>query len=195
MESTQVKVPRMMVNLGLKMIKRTIHNKVKFDINKLSPIDQVGMSFIPVLFVHGEDDSFIGPHHSKVCRYLCVCVSVSVCCVGVCFRVLAHIYWTQELHAKYAGDKNLILVEGDHNSVRPSFFFDSVSIFFHNMLLTPEEQQGIFMSRLFCVTNSSLSLSLSLSLSSSLLFSSLLFVVVVVVCGALLLLLLFYLVA
>jgi hypothetical protein len=35
----------------------------------------------------------------------------------------------------YAGDKNLVLVEGDHNSPRPDFFLDSVGIFFHNTLL------------------------------------------------------------
>lgn len=35
---------------------------------------------------------------------------------------------------KYVGDKNLIKVEGDHNSNRPTFMMDSVSIFFYNVL-------------------------------------------------------------
>jgi len=103
----------MMVSLGLKMIRKTILNKAKFDINKLEPIVAAESCFIPALFVHGESDTFIPAHHSK------------------------------ELNAKYAGDKNLILVEGDHNSVRPRFFYDSVSIFFHNMLLSPEEQEDL----------------------------------------------------
>ncbi|KAL6046202.1 Alpha/beta hydrolase, related [Balamuthia mandrillaris] len=110
-ESAQVKIPKMMVNLGLRMIRKTILSKVKFDINKLEPIAAVESCFIPALFAHGKDDTFIGVHHSN------------------------------ELYAKYAGDKNLILVEGDHNSARPRFFFDSVTIFFHNMLLTEEEQR------------------------------------------------------
>jgi hypothetical protein len=38
------------------------------------------------------------------------------------------------------GDKNQLLVEGDHNSARPPFFYDSASIFFHNALLSAEEQ-------------------------------------------------------
>jgi hypothetical protein len=34
----------------------------------------------------------------------------------------------------YAGDKNIIRVDGDHNSVRPEFLHDSIAIFFHNTL-------------------------------------------------------------
>lgn len=40
----------------------------------------------------------------------------------------------EKLFEKYAGDKNLVKLEGDHNSQRPDFFFDSVSIFFYNTL-------------------------------------------------------------
>lgn len=38
------------------------------------------------------------------------------------------------MYEKYSGDKNLIRVEGDHNSDRPFFMMDSVAIFFHNVL-------------------------------------------------------------
>jgi len=111
-ETSQIKIPKMMVNLGLKMIRKTISKQGKFDINKLEPIEAARTCFVPVLFAHGESDTFIGVHHS------------------------------QEIYDAYAGDKNIILVEGDHNSMRPGFFFDSVSIFFHNMLLSDEEQQN-----------------------------------------------------
>jgi hypothetical protein len=43
-------------------------------------------------------------------------------------------------HEKYAGEKNLITFEGDHNSVRPDFFYDSAYLFFRNVLLSPEEK-------------------------------------------------------
>ena len=33
------------------------------------------------------------------------------------------------MYEKYAGDKNIIKFEGDHNSPRPVFFFDSAVIF------------------------------------------------------------------
>lgn len=39
----------------------------------------------------------------------------------------------------YAGDKNFITVEGDHNSPRPGFLFDSVYIFLQNALRVPPE--------------------------------------------------------
>ncbi|KAL9262731.1 hypothetical protein AKJ16_DCAP02553 [Drosera capensis] len=37
------------------------------------------------------------------------------------------------------GDKNIIQFEGDHNSIRPTFYFDSISIFFNNVLQPPED--------------------------------------------------------
>lgn len=64
----------------------------------------MGECFIPALFACATGDDFILPHH------------------------------TQDLYEKYAGDKNIVRFEGDHNSPRPEFFFNSVVIFFHNTL-------------------------------------------------------------
>lgn len=36
------------------------------------------------------------------------------------------------------GDKNIIKFDGDHNSPRPQFYFDSITIFFHNVLNPPD---------------------------------------------------------
>ena len=36
------------------------------------------------------------------------------------------------------GDKNIIKFDGDHNSSRPQFYYDSVSIFFYNILNPPQ---------------------------------------------------------
>ena len=41
---------------------------------------------------------------------------------------------------QYGGDKNLILVEGDHNSNRPRFMYDSVAIFLMTTLQIPQDQ-------------------------------------------------------
>nr|XP_009603151.1 uncharacterized protein LOC104098185 [Nicotiana tomentosiformis] len=38
------------------------------------------------------------------------------------------------------GDKDIIIFEGDHNSPRPQFYFDSISIFFNNVLQPPEDE-------------------------------------------------------
>lgn len=72
------------------LIRNTIQSKAKFDIQDLNPLkNHVEKAFIPALFIAGKDDEFISPDHTK------------------------------ELHKAYAGDKNLILVDGDHNSTRP----------------------------------------------------------------------------
>lgn len=45
---------------------------------------------------------------------------------------------SEKLHKAYAGDKNLITFEGDHNSHRPQFFYASVLIFLSNVLQLDE---------------------------------------------------------
>lgn len=99
-----VNLPKWMVSIALNMIRSTIKSKAQFDINDLCPINHVDKTFIPALFVAAEGDTFIKPEHAK------------------------------KLYSSYAGDKNLIIVDGDHNSARPKFFLDSVAIFFYNTL-------------------------------------------------------------
>lgn len=87
------------------MIKSTVNSKAKFNIENLNPLkNHVKQAFIPAFFVAGKQDNFIKPEH------------------------------TQALHKDYAGDKNLCLVEGEHNTARPSYLLDSIGIFFHNTL-------------------------------------------------------------
>jgi len=112
-EKTPLKIPKMMLSLGLKVIRRSIKNKASFDISELEPIKHAPKAKVPALFCHAKDDNFILPHHSK------------------------------QLHDAYGGKKNLVMVEGDHNSQRPDFFYDSVVIFFHNNLLDEKEKQAI----------------------------------------------------
>ena len=57
--------------------------------------------------ITGEGDEFVPPHHSK------------------------------KIHDKYAGDKNLIIVDGDHNTPRPKFLYDSAAIFLQQRLQVP----------------------------------------------------------
>ena len=97
-------MPDFLVSTALWSVKKTIKSKAKFDVDKLTPIDHVKECFIPALFIAAEGDDFVAPHHTK------------------------------KLHEAYAGDKNLVMVDGDHNSPRPNFFQDSASIFFMNTL-------------------------------------------------------------
>ena len=98
------KLPSLLVRPVLAMVASTILQKADLDIYKLSPIEHVKNSFIPALFVTATGDDFIAPHHS------------------------------QDLHDAYQGDKNMLKFDGDHNSNRPSFFYDSASIFLYTTL-------------------------------------------------------------
>ena len=93
------------MSAALGMLRSTIKDKAKFDIDKLNPLkNHVKQAFIPAFFIAGKQDTFIAPKHARL------------------------------LYEAYAGDKNLIEVEGDHNSPRPQYLLDSVAIFFYNTL-------------------------------------------------------------
>jgi hypothetical protein len=102
-----IAVPGFVVSLALRMIRGSVKKQAGVDIRHISPIAHADKCFIPALFVAGEHDDFINKRHSE------------------------------KIHAKYAGDKNMIVVEGDHNSPRPKFMFDSVSIFLQTCLQIP----------------------------------------------------------
>ena len=103
-----ITVPGFVVSIALRMIRSSAKKQAGVDIKDISPIAHADKCFIPALFVAGQHDDFINKRHSE------------------------------EIHAKYAGDKNMIVVEGDHNSPRPKFMFDSVSIFLQTCLQIPQ---------------------------------------------------------
>lgn len=103
-------VPQMVVGAALRMIRRTVRQRAGFDAFELRPIEKAATSFIPALFVVAKADPVVLPHHGK------------------------------ELHAKYAGDKNLIECPGDNLTGRSQFLLDSASIFVANALRVPPER-------------------------------------------------------
>ncbi|CAG9330389.1 unnamed protein product [Blepharisma stoltei] len=98
------RVPGFLVSLAKGCVKKTIRKKANFNLFELEPIKHVDKCFIPALFVAANQDELIKPHHSE------------------------------RLHDKYAGEKSLIIVDGDHNSDRPQYALDSIGIFFYNTL-------------------------------------------------------------
>jgi len=99
--------PKMLVNAGIKLLRWSIRRRTGLDILRLRPIENVNKCFIPAIFVAGEDDKFIPPHH------------------------------TTDIFQQYAGDKDLIMVRGGHNSPRPPTFMHNVSMFFYYTLCVP----------------------------------------------------------
>lgn len=79
---------------------RTLKKRAGVDIQKLDVTKSVVDTYVPALFIHGEQDRLINKHHSEL------------------------------LHRNYGGSKNIVLFEGDHNSARPNYIYDSISIFF-----------------------------------------------------------------
>ncbi|KAL3941017.1 MAG: hypothetical protein SGBAC_004558 [Bacillariaceae sp.] len=100
-------IPGLVVGVALRMIQNSVKKQANVNIKQISPISHADKCFIPALFVAGEHDDFIKKHHAE------------------------------EIYEKYAGDKNLIIVEGDHNSPRPKFMFDSAAIFLQTCLQIP----------------------------------------------------------
>jgi len=115
--------PRFIVSAGLRVMRRSVMKMTGMDILRLKPIERADSCFIPTVFVAGREDQFIPPCH------------------------------TQDIYDRYAGEKNMVLVDGGHNSKRPTYFMDSVTIFFYNRLCVPagltEEQLGMQPANLF----------------------------------------------
>ncbi|MQL72399.1 hypothetical protein Taro_004733 [Colocasia esculenta] len=102
-------LPKFTVKLAIQHMRRVIKRKANFDIMDLDTIQVAKCCFVPALFGHATDDDFIQPHHSD------------------------------RIYDAYEGDKNIIKFDGDHNSPRPQFYFDSITIFFHNVLKPPKD--------------------------------------------------------
>ncbi|XP_022761960.1 uncharacterized protein LOC111307900 isoform X2 [Durio zibethinus] len=111
-DTYKIRLPKFTVKFAIQYMRKSIQKKAKFDIADLNSIKVAKSCFVPVLFGHAVADDFIHPHHSD------------------------------RIFEAYVGDKNIIKFEGDHNSPRPQFYFDSINIFFHNVLQPPEDEVG-----------------------------------------------------
>ncbi|PRW33772.1 alpha beta-hydrolase [Chlorella sorokiniana] len=104
----QLRIPRPFIKMALAMLKRSVKKRAGFSVDAVAPLDAVGSAFIPALFGHARDDTFVNKHHSE------------------------------RLFAAYAGDKNFISFDGDHNSMRDEFWYSSALIFLLHALRVPE---------------------------------------------------------
>jgi len=102
-------VPNVVVSVALTAIRWSVQKKAQFDIRDISPYSHSPDIKIPALFVCGKQDDFIKPHHSEM----------------IC--------------EPYGGPKNLLMVEGDHNALRPPLVFDCAKLFLTRNLLQTED--------------------------------------------------------
>ena len=102
-------VPKPLVKVALTMIKRSVRRRAEFNIDHVAPLERVPETYVPTLFGHAKGDTFVAPHHSE--------------------RLFV---------AHGADTKNFISFEGDHNDMRPEFWYDSALIFLLGVLRVEE---------------------------------------------------------
>jgi pimeloyl-ACP methyl ester carboxylesterase len=97
--------PGFVKSTAKKMVRKSVKKRANFDITQLKPIDHVRHCTIPALFIYGENDNFIDPHHCRDVFYI------------------------------YPGEKNIIAVPAcDHNTDRDEFTDEQIVLFFEGVL-------------------------------------------------------------
>lgn len=104
-----ISIPSFVLRALLSIVKSSVKTQAGFDLDLCSPISNVGRCYIPALFACAQEDRFILPHHSY------------------------------QMFAKYAGEKQLLEMEGDHNSHRPRDLYLSAGAFLQDCLQVPPE--------------------------------------------------------
>eukprot|EP00986_Skeletonema_menzelii_P015459 scaffold11797_cov144-Skeletonema_menzelii.AAC.4 len=99
-----VHVPQIVVSMVMRMLKSSVKQEARFNIKHISPVSHAPKCFIPAMIVAGEHDDFIKKRHAEV------------------------------IHRQYAGDKNLVIVDGDHNSPRPRYMVQGAMLFLQSCM-------------------------------------------------------------
>ena len=87
---SKINLPKFIFDKVLNMVKRTVKEKAKFDMDIIEPYIYAKNCLVPAFFLHGSDDNFVLPHH----------------CV--------------DLFNEYkCSDKFCEIVKGSHNTSRP----------------------------------------------------------------------------
>lgn len=97
-------VPSWLASTALAFVKMSVYSRAGFSIDELTPISHVGKTYIPAIFVAGDQDEFIRDHHGRA------------------------------LEEAYVGFSEFVIVKGDHNSDRPQWFLDKAGDFWRNVL-------------------------------------------------------------
>ena len=103
--SKVIVLPQFFVDILKTQVGNIIEKKANFRIEKIEPIENLEKcKNIPILFCHGLHDTFINNHHCN------------------------------DLYKAYAGKKEIVMFEGEHNEKRPLHILQVISLFFYNHL-------------------------------------------------------------
>ena len=100
-----LRLPSLIEDLAIKMVRSTILDKTKLDINKLIPLNFSKKTYTPGFFVHAFNDELISYDHSL------------------------------KLFENYPGEKSLNVCEGLHNTSRNRLLNEKIVNFFGKYLL------------------------------------------------------------
>mmetsp|Transcript_88016 Transcript_88016/g.244311 ORF Transcript_88016/g.244311 Transcript_88016/m.244311 type:complete len:464 (+) Transcript_88016:210-1601(+) len=93
-------LPHCIVILALAIIRLRVKTLANFDIEDVVPLEHAKRSYVPAIFMHARQDTFISPGHSR------------------------------QLYDAYLGDKEFVLIDGDHNTERSAHAIDRAIDFF-----------------------------------------------------------------
>ena len=100
----KVSLPGFLVRQILNKVKETVKEKAGFNIDDINTEKFCKKCFVPAFFCHGKDDTFVRVHHCN------------------------------DLYMVYPGEKDILIVEGDHNDIRPYELNEKASEFFYHSL-------------------------------------------------------------
>ena len=114
-----VTVPGLLIEGAISIIGSTVYSKNGMDINNIKAINTVKQCFVPVIFIHAEDDTFVKYKHSEL------------------------------LFQNYAGEfKKLKGVSGGHNGIRPRKLLEEIGEFFADYLIPGHLDEKLYQSPL-----------------------------------------------
>ena len=100
----KVSLPGFLIKKVLEKIKETVKEKAGFNIDDINTDNYCKKCFVPAFFCHGKDDTFVKVHHCN------------------------------DLYMTYPGEKDILIVEGDHNDTRPNELNEKAAEFFYYAL-------------------------------------------------------------
>ncbi|KAJ8606761.1 hypothetical protein CTAYLR_009556 [Chrysophaeum taylorii] len=65
------RVPDVLINLALSWVTGVVQKQADFDITHCDPLATMACCFVPTMFVHGLEDTFIAPDHSRALSDAC----------------------------------------------------------------------------------------------------------------------------
>ena len=99
-----INMPKFILNSMIDTLRKTIIEKANFDILEIEPFLFAKNCSAPAYFCHAKEDTLINVHHCN------------------------------DLYNVYPGDKNIVLLKGNHNTPRNNDFKNSGAIFFYHYL-------------------------------------------------------------